>query len=98
MECTCTCQVSGFETAVTSIVSIAGGAIAITLSFAMAGSPVSLFSTMSTGAWQGAGTSLIVTPIKKYLNGERMTWTSSWQDFRTGFLTGKFQCYNKLQI
>jgi hypothetical protein len=78
IKCACICQVSGKQEAVHSILSVVAGAgtvaggVALTIFTAGIGVP-------GGAALIGAGSSMIMKPIKKRLAGERMTMTDSAQ-------------------
>lgn len=88
IECTCTCQVSATETAVTGLISaglgigLVAGGIALTL---MSGG---LFAIVAGSAAIGAGSSLVTNPIQKAFAGEHMTLKDTIVDTATGTVIG----------
>lgn len=89
IECTCTCQVSATETAVTGLISaglgigLVAGGIALTL---MSGG---LFAIVAGSAAIGAGSSLVTNPIQKAFAGEHMTLKDTIVDTATGAVIGR---------
>lgn len=88
IECMCRCKMTSFEKFATSAISIGAGAAAagggVVLTILTGG----LFGIIGGPALIKAGSTLVMSPIKKKVEGERMTMQDTAKNIALGALIG----------
>lgn len=89
IKCSCTCQVTSAQKYATTAISIGAGVVAVAGGITLTVLTGGIFAIVGGAALLGAGSSMVMTPIKKQTSGEQMTVKDTAKEVALGATIGE---------